>query len=186
MLDKVKPSTSTLQLRCKSCRTIFDGAVTTGPARLATASLNALSCPSCGSKEVLWGQNRTAAEDDACRTVPDGASPQVRAEDWRVTGEKGQSAEAICDHMTGTERPQGFQHPHDPGDLHRCMLLLRRIPEWAPRMPEMSERSECWKALIGSWPQILAAFHDEAGPNLANWPRPRTEALIEFALQSHD
>lgn len=184
MLDKVKPSTSQLQLRCKSCRTIFDGAMTVGPVAVAVAALKALRCPSCGSKQVLLGQNRTAAEDDRYRKVPIDGSLDARVEDWRTTGERGLSAQSILVHMTGGDLGDGWQHPHGASDLHRCMLLLRRIPEWASRMPEMSRRSECWKALIGSWPQLLAAFHDEAGPDLANWPRPRTKALIEFALQN--
>lgn len=184
MLDKVKPTTSPLQLRCKSCRTVFDGAMTIGPVAVAAAALMALRCPSCGGKQILLGQNRTASEDDRFRQVPIDGPLDVRAQEWRATGERGLSAQSIFAHMTGGDPGDGWQHPHDAGDLHRCMLLLRRIPEWAPRMPEMAKRSACWSTLIGSWPQIVAAFHDEAGPDLANWPRPRTESLIEFALQN--
>ena len=34
----------------------------------------------------------------------------------------------------------GWSYPSDPADLGRCLRLLREIPEWAPRMPEMAKR----------------------------------------------
>lgn len=184
MLDKVKPSTSPIQLRCNACRAIFDDKLPIMvPMAVATEALMALKCPDCGGKDILWGQQRTTVEDDRCRRAPADAPLETRAEDWRRTGEKGQSADAIFAHMTGGERADGPQHPLGAADLHRCMLLLRRIPEWSGRMAEMSGRSESWAALIASWPRITQIFNEEAGPDLATWPRQRTESLIEFVLQ---
>ncbi|MGY3582148.1 hypothetical protein ACVIGB_000928 [Bradyrhizobium sp. USDA 4341] len=178
-----EPASSVVQLRCASCRAIFDGELPVMvPVSVAVEAMLALRCASCGGKEILLGQNRSAPEDDQCRKVPPNASLDARIQDWLRTGEKGQSADAIFAHMAGGDRSDGWAHPQDASDLHRSMLLLRRIPEWTFRMAEMSARTNAWATLIDAWPTILATFNEEAGPDLGKWPRPRTASLLEKIL----
>jgi hypothetical protein len=178
-----KPGTSIVQLRCASCRTIFDGSMPVMvPVSVAVAAMMALQCPSCDGTDILLGQNRSAPEDDRSRKVSPSAPLEARIQDWRLTGEKGQSANSVCAHMVGEDRSDGWAHPRDAADLHRCMLLLRRIPEWALRMLEMSARSDDWAKLIDVWPALLAIFNEEAGPDLGEWPRPRTASMLETVL----
>jgi hypothetical protein len=171
-------------MRCRACNGIFVGDMLTYvPVEVAVASMNALRCPHCGAgpKKLSFGQSRTAAEDDKLRGVGPDASIQARVDDWLAGGEPGLSANAIRRFMTGaTAGP--FDCPRDMGDLHRCMLLLRRIPEWEARIGEMTVCSTQWAAIVAVWPQLSASYREEAGPNLASWPRPRTGEILRGAL----
>ena len=81
---------------------------------------------------------------------------------WLRDGFVGSSSRAIHDHMLGLGNGS-LDHPHDPDDLNRCLLLLELIPEWTPRMPEMSAVSTEWSALADRWSEITACFLAEAG-----------------------
>lgn len=97
---------------------------------------------------------------------------------WMTDGEKGQSSKAIFSHMTGWPAEYPNESPHDPSDLRRCVLLLRRVPEFAVRIDEMATRSKAWAGLIAVWPQLVASLDDEMsrGPNA-----PKTYALMKKA-----
>lgn len=171
-------------MRCGTCRGLFDGeTITNVPVEVAVASMQALRCPHCGAgpKKLFIGQNRTASEDDTFRSAAPDASIANRAADWDARGETGLSARAIRRVMTGAGSTH-VDHPGNMGDLHRCMLLLRRIPEWEARISEMAAASPQWGAIIAAWPRISASYHEEAGPNLANWPRPKTGEILRAAL----
>jgi hypothetical protein len=180
----LQPTTQHMHMRCGTCRGLFDGETMANvTVEVAVASMMALRCPHCGAgpKKLLIGQNRTAPEDDGFRTAAPGASIPARAADWEARGETGLSARAIRRVMTGTGSTH-VEHPGDMGDLHRCMLLLRRIPEWESRIGEMAAASPQWEAIVAVWPRLSASYHAEAGPDLANWPRPKTGEILRAAL----
>ena len=111
---------------------------------------------------------------------------QERAQNWIVSGRVGQSSKAIWTHMMGvTVVPDGFgtRYPLDPDDLNRCLMLLDRIPEWAPRMHEMATYSQQWAGLAANWDEISQCFLDEVG---LNWCKgksaPRTYELMKAAI----
>jgi len=110
-----------------------------------------------------------------------------RAQAWILNGRVGMSAKAIYCHMTGNADKDRWNHPHDPDDLNRCLLLLDLIPEWKERMPEMKSRSPAWAGLAANWAEISQTFVDEAG---MDWCKaksaPKTYALMEQAIGNYE
>lgn len=89
---------------------------------------------------------------------------EQRALRWIVGDHVGLSSQAIWAHMMGAGAPRwGYCYPHDPDDLSRCLRLLRLIPEWRERMPEMAKHGKVWRALVKNWPRLEDAMEAEAG-----------------------
>jgi hypothetical protein len=66
--------------------------------------------------------------------------------------------------MMGIGKPRDcWNHPHDPADLGRCLGLLRTMPEWRKRIPEMKARSRYWRALVRRWDDVVACMEEEVG-----------------------
>lgn len=83
---------------------------------------------------------------------------------WVVGHKTGLSSKAIWAHMMDAGEPlYGWSHPHDPDDLGRCIGLLRTIPGWRARLPEMAPRSPEWAALVGRWEEMVSSMEDEVG-----------------------
>ncbi len=61
-----------------------------------------------------------------------------RACEWIVSSDTGLSSRHIWAVMMGVpiERKS---HPSDPSDLGRCLRLLAAVPQWRPRIGEMSQ-----------------------------------------------
>ncbi len=118
-----------------------------------------------------------ALEEAGCGLGYDTAIPGAeatvaqRAQAWILNGDVGMSSKAIYCHMTGNTDKDRWNHPHDPGDLNRCLLLLNLIPEWIPRMSEMATRGKAWAALAENWELISSTFLDEVG---LNWCKARS------------
>ncbi|EKC7895920.1 hypothetical protein L4Q08_005472 [Pseudomonas aeruginosa] len=111
-----------------------------------------------------------------------GSTIEQRATKWLRDGQVGASSRAIHDHMLGLTPKRGYyDHPHDPDDLNRCLLLLDLIPEWKPRMREMAQHSTEWAALASSWEKLTNLFLSEAG---LDWQRsseaPETYAAMRL------
>ena len=97
---------------------------------------------------------------------------QQRAVDWIGSQDTGASSKSIWVHMMGGRRPKyGWAYPHDPDDLGRCLRLLRLIPEWKPRLPEMATRSAVWAGLVAHWDEIASMMADEVG---IDWEKGRS------------
>lgn len=87
---------------------------------------------------------------------------QERAINWISGGDTGMSSKALWTHMMGGDRPRyGWSYPLDPDDFGRCHRLLKLIPEWRARLPEMAGRSRAWAALVGAWGEIEALYEAE-------------------------
>lgn len=71
---------------------------------------------------------------------------------WYATGERGASSEAIARRLLGI-RGQRPSHPLDPGDMRRCMLLLRRLP--AGTIRRMRGASPEWTVLVDHWHELV-------------------------------
>jgi len=74
-------------------------------------------------------------------------------------------------------------YPHDPDDLNRCLILLDAVPEFKPRMKELSSLSDEWSRLVCCWGDIEKSFISEVG---LNWSKghsaPRTHELMRDAI----
>lgn len=105
-----------------------------------------------------------------------------RALAWFASHDTGISSMTIARHMLGLPHENAFDisHPHDGGDMGRCLRLLAKIPEWEPRVPELAALSHCWAALVPQWSRLKALMIEETGPEFARYePAPRTYALIK-------
>jgi hypothetical protein len=104
---------------------------------------------------------------------------------WLARGERGLSSESIVEAVTG-ERigryERGVNHPHDPGDLRRCILLIEHVPLVALVFKDaMRDKSPEWKALVAAWDDLVALFREEEAENTGR--APRTYALMREMLE---
>ena len=143
-------------LRCQDCDTPFTAEVEVNvPVERWVASMTAVSCASCGSGKHFMGMGFSLSEDRSRRRV--GGGPEERLGDWLHNGERGLSSEYVAHHMSGQEADLAY--PHDYDDLRRVILLIDRIPEWAPRMQELSA-VEGWEKIATRWDEIVKAVLD--------------------------
>lgn len=91
-------------------------------------------------------------------------SIEDRALHWLSGRDTGASSKAIAAHMLGREQKGHVAYPSDESDFGRCHRLLKLIPEWRQRLPEMAKHSEAWAALVACWPDLERRF--EAGEKI--------------------
>lgn len=83
---------------------------------------------------------------------------------WIALGRTGISSETIAVYLTtGTHHKYGHNHPHDPADLNRCLLLLDAVPELRQDLYKMADVSDIWAKLIKRWDEVEKCFIDEVG-----------------------
>lgn len=100
--------------------------------------------------------------------------------EWLRTGERGISSEVIFEHLTGLPIQRGRKDtPNDPDDLRRCRLLLKRVPDFALRLPEMAGVSERWAKLVKVWQRLGEIMDQETA--VSN-KCPRTWAAMSRLL----
>lgn len=103
---------------------------------------------------------------------------------WLARGERGLSSESIVEAVTGERIGQyerGVNHPHDPGDLRRCILLIEHVPLVGLVFKDaMRGKSPEWKALVAAWDDLVALFQEEQAENTGR--APRTYALMQELL----
>lgn len=86
-----------------------------------------------------------------------------RVNAWVVGNDVGSSSKTIWAVMLGIDPGNEGSHPHDPGDLGRCLRLLELMPEWKPRLPELAAQSPEWKALVERWGELASFMDGEVG-----------------------
>lgn len=114
----------------------------------AFARLAKAACPMCGeAKQVFIGPlSRPTAEGNA------------RA--WLTNGDTGISSETIWSVLTGHPvRRAGV--PRDPQDFGRCHRLLKVMPAWRARLPEVAAKYPEWKPLVDAWDELTALYEEE-------------------------
>lgn len=85
---------------------------------------------------------------------------EKRAAQWIVGDDTGMSSKAIWAVMMGAT-PDRHAYPSDGSDLGRCVRLLALIPEWKPRLQEMSGLSDYWAALVPEWDRLADILDKE-------------------------
>lgn len=84
-----------------------------------------------------------------------------RVIDWLLSGDTGTSSELICRVLSSSTAPISWhdQHlPMDGSDFGRCHRLLKKIPEWRVRLPEIAAHFPMWGPLITAWDEITALY----------------------------
>jgi len=101
-----------------------------------------------------------------------------RAMLWRNGYDTGSSSETIWAVMMGVPMKHN-SYPLDVSDFGRCYRLLKWMPAWRPRLPEVAVvHGKEWVGLVAAWDEITAAYEEEKSE--ANCPK--TYALIKRAL----
>lgn len=108
-------------------------------------------------------------------------SIEVRALRWALGDDTGASSKAIAAVMTGNmPDKRHVSYPHDGGDLGRCLRLLKAVPEWRARLPEMGERNGQWKALVEAWDELDALYaREEASGRSSDVVYKRMKQILE-------
>lgn len=111
---------------------------------------------------------------------------------WLSVGEQGLSSCAIFWKLTGAKpdylgEKSWYDHPDDPADLRRCLLLLDQVPELQGRITEMAGCSPEWDALASNWTALDRMLTTEI-PDWRN-PKygaaaPKTYAMMREILRS--
>jgi hypothetical protein len=84
------------------------------------------------AKEMIYGIAHCplCKKPAVCHNQP----VSYRALYWALSGDTGNSSEALARHMVFGA---GGNPPSDADDRSRCIRLLELIPEWLPRLKEM-------------------------------------------------
>lgn len=97
---------------------------------------------------------------------------------WLRNGDRGMSSNAMCKRIFGVPTSSGIDHPHDPGDLDRCLKFLDAV-EAHDKIELMRDVSPEWAALVDAWNEIVGEFREEMK---AGKSAPRTYDLMKKAL----
>ena len=109
----------------------------------------------------------------------------LKALKWIAGENVGSSSLAIWSHMVGVTPRRGWANPWYPDDLSRCLRLLRAVPAWRRRLPEMARRSKEWRALTERWAEIEKSMEDEVGWNCSKGKKaPLTYALMKQVIEN--
>ena len=85
---------------------------------------------------------------------------------WITNGEVGTSSKTIwavmmdCVDKHGPNAWYEYGVPHDPADFSRCWKLLKLIPEWRVRLPEVAEVFPVWIGFVREWDQLTKMYED--------------------------
>ena len=107
---------------------------------------------------------------------------------WYTNGETGLSSKAIAGTASGyfLTDSAGFNVPHDPSDLRRCVLLLRAAPEAREKgLMVLAEKYPLWAELASIWDDLVAMLIEETNEDLHSnrMGAPQTQVMMRHALE---
>jgi hypothetical protein len=73
---------------------------------------------------------------------------------------------AVMMGQTTTRIRHEYDVPHDPADFGRCYRLLKVMPSWRARLPEVAARFPEWRGFVDAWDELTALYEEAlpAGP----------------------
>ena len=104
-------------------------------------------------------------EDVNASAATDGYTESVLR--WLANGQVGLSSKAMAFCAVGIEYDR-VDHPYDPADFNRCLLLVGQIPAIRDAFSKIAKLSPQWAAVIQHWDELEALFIKEVG---LNWER---------------
>jgi hypothetical protein len=129
------------------------------------AKLRKTACPACGSKKVFCGpQPKQTNEGDPVQ--------------WLLNGDTGTSSMTIWSVMMKKSCRGGPDVPYDPDDFGRCYRLLKVMPSWRARLPEVSQKYSRWKGLVDNWDELTALYEEGITSSTAPKLYARIKELI--------
>jgi hypothetical protein len=108
-------------------------------------------CPACRSKDVLMGPLPKPTDEGNVGS-------------WIHNGDTGISSETIWSVLLRRTIARSYWHPdvpHDPADFGRCYRLLKIMPSWRGRLPEVAAKYPAWKPLVDAWDELTALYEEE-------------------------
>jgi len=79
-------------------------------------------------------------------------------EQWIISDDTGISSKTIWAVMMGVDTDRS-NVPLDCADFGRCYRLLKHMPEWTARLPEVAEKYPGWKPILREW-DTLTFLHE--------------------------
>ena len=100
---------------------------------------------------------------------------------WLRDGDVGISSAAIVTKLTGFNicKSDDMFAPSDPSDFLRCIKLLECVPEFKPRLVEMSGVSHRWKVIVDNWDELESILLEELPTGKAPKTYMRMTELFE-------
>lgn len=96
--------------------------------------------------------------------------------EWLATGDVGLSSKCMALHLT-TGKTKRINHPLDPSDFNRCLMLLKAAPWLKTRIHLMKDVSIEWSKLIDNWDKLEVCFVNEVGEN---WKERNKTAPVTY------
>lgn len=111
------------------------------------------------------------------QTMAVGKRPRLPADaaEWLIKGEQGRSSLALFGAFF-SYGASTVDHPHDPSDLRRCLLLLKQVPS-IPNVEHMRSQSKEWDALADAWSGLTQTLAFEC----PNWEAGDGSAANTYA-----
>ncbi len=102
--------------------------------------------------------------------------------DWLLSGDTGTSSMTIYSVMSGRGSPRGGRGdaPYDPADFGRCYRLLKRYPEWVPKLQRVADAYPIWRGLVTHWQELCSLYESEANPDAKGFGTGRAPKLYEM------
>lgn len=158
-------------VHCGKCQHEWAAAYLPMPINLF-AKLGKALCPMCGGKQVLVGPLPKPTEE---------GDPIA----WVTNGDTGISSMAIWAVMMG--RPAERRHfgntPSDPSDFGRCYRLLKVMPSWRARLPEVAAKFPTWAPLVEAWDELTALYEEELPKGRAPKLYARMQELLNVEMR---
>ena len=103
----------------------------------------------------------------------------MRPSEWIVSNDTGTSSKLIWCVMMGVNSREGHFYnspPSDPSDFGRCHRLLKNLPQWRNRLPEVALLYPPWKPFIQNWNKMEELYERDH-------PTGESKELYEFMKQ---
>lgn len=146
-------------VNCAKCGHEFAPAYLPMDAGVWARIMRSARCPMCGAgaKSLKMGKVPKSTGDGDWRG-------------WFLNGDTGVSSETIWSVMTG-ETVRNHDIPHDPDDFGRCYRLLKVMPSWRARLPEVAAKFKRWKRFVEAWDELTALYEQEVPNHIGSAPK---------------
>ncbi len=102
---------------------------------------------------------------------------------WMATGHCGLSSRAMA--FCAIDVGEHVDHPLDPADFNRCLLLVVTVPEIRDKFAAIAKLSPEWSGLIRHWDELESLFIGEVGLDWsAGISAPKTYQRMREILES--
>ncbi len=153
-------------VHCGKCS--HEWAIGFAPMDLNTlAKVGSSPCPKCKSRKVFFGIKPRQVE-------------QGQAFAWLTSGDTGISSKTIWSVLMPHKINEWYWHPdvpQDPSDFGRCYRLLKVMPAWRERLPEVAAVYPEWKPFVDAWDELTELYEKEFPTGVAGKLYERMQKL---------